>query len=620
MKTMRVLTAALLAGALASGAWAQAAEKTAVIDQIPAGTMGYIVANNLKAAADNVDKFIADIGMGGAVKDEMPDGLMAFIKSQFKFGEGFNASGGVAAAMLDPAPFGIDMEANIKDRMSGKKGDLQLPFVVFVPSKDVDSVFAGAKDLKKEQVGKFTKITLDVGPIYAIASNGYVLLSPVDKALTSVMEATKKATGELTKDQAALIGRSDVAVQVNMKIAGPMIIKIMGLAGKKASEKAAASGAPLPSAGMMPGDFGKIMEIYKDVLAQVQGLTMAARFDKTGLVIEELVDFAPDSALGKALAAMKPKDKPLLGRLPNFSYVLAFDGPATPNAGGAAGAEIARLQKMSTDWLTGAIAKAGGGKISDETIARLNKIMEGCQQDVTSAQCVIGQATDTGGMFGVAFVIECKDAEKMKSLLADMCGVGEEVLKAALSEKAPEIKDLSITYKKNQPDAIEIAHPKITKLSEEELELLKSILGEPKVRFLVSAADKNTVVVTFGGAQAFHDAAVKAAKEGGTIPADKGVMDAMKFMPRNLVGVMVFSGTDLADLIKKGVSTLGVAPPPFKATTQTPIAIGAGVTGSTEHVVIYVPSAEIKDLMNIVNVLKGMQQGPSRPPPATPSF
>jgi len=105
-----------------------------------------------------------------------------------------------------------------------------------------------------------------------------------------------------------------------------------------------------------------------------------------------------------------------------------------------------------------------------------------------------------------------------------------------------------LTYTKNGEgtwDVIEISHPEMAAMPEEQRTMMKTILGEDKVRILISSPDDKTVVFTFGGSKAMMEEAVKAATTGGSLPQDKGLTAAMENMPKNLVMVGAINGANI---------------------------------------------------------------------------
>ena len=616
MRTMQAVLASLLIVSVATGAAAQAKPAAEpIIGHIPAGTMGYIVINNADGALKKVETFLGDIGMGAVLGgQEKPGALMQMIQAGAKLGEGFNPNGGMAVLMLDPQQYGIDFVKMMEEETEPDPS--QLPIVIAVAGSSVKEVF-GLYDVTT--AGKYAKVAFPGTQMAAAPCGGYVLLSPMAKALDAVLAARKKAPAELSKDEAALMNRSDLGAYFNMKIVGPLYIKLMKVMQEKAAAQQEAGGMPMNpfeamgGAGMMD----MFTKIYSDVFGQMRSLTMGVQLADTGVVIEQMVSFAPDSKYAKMLAAYGDGGKPPLGRLSNLPYVLAFGMQLKEGEGKKA---FAQLNQEMMDAIFSIEQLAG---ISDATKAKIKKLTAEEVDLVTGMQMVAGGAPGGSGVFGIGAVIECKDSAKYKALMAEETTLGVELIKELIKEQ--ELQQLQMTYDKGVEtlgdvsiDAITISHPKLAEMPEGERAQFTAIFGEDKIRVFVAAIDKTTVVTTIGGGKPFLADAIKRAKEGGSILAEPGTIQAMKYMPKNSSGVMLLNVGNLFEVIRTGMQAIqpGGAVP-FNIACKTPIAIGGGVTGKAGHAVIYLPSELIKEISGIVQMFMGGMggMGPGAPAP-----
>lgn len=627
MITRRSGVAALSVVCLCAGLWAQGAPSGAsgaagasgakiepVLSHLPAGSMGFVVINNAKAMADKVDKLLVDLGLEEMLKNpDKPDqkfSVLSFLKEQAKLGDGFYSDGGVAAVMLDPKAFDIDllklmnltptaMKMAAADDAT-ERSMPAVPFVLFVPGSGVKEVF-GAYEMKP--AGKHTLVKLRMGAMFAAKRGGYVLLSPVEKALDAVLSAEKGAVSELPKEQADAIATADLAYAINMKVAGPVAGEVIkALEGQMGGEMGGRMG---PIAPLMSFYF----TFYRDLINQVESIAVALRLVDTGLVMDEMVSFKPDSTYGKAMRSQKALGKGEFSALANLKYVLAWA------AAGDADPQSAQIAKdlidsfLATDLLKG---------LPDEEKARLKKLVDGANTQVTGMQLVGGGAPEGSGLFGVAVVMKCNDADKVKELLADEAALVQALIKHVAKDNE-DVKKLSIQYQKGietvgsvSADAIVVHHPEMDTMKENDRAEMKKVLGEDKIRFLVAAPDKNTVVLTFGGSRAFLAEALKAASAGaGTIGTDEDAQAAMKYLPKDRSAVILFNAANLFDLIVGGVKTMSPDQelPPFKITCKTPIAAAAGVTGRSAHVVVYMPTKLAKDIAGIITTFVAPTRG-----------
>ena len=617
--TIRRLAALCLALSLTAGP--MLAQETApppqpkaesVLEHVPAGSLGFVAANNIQGMLEGIEKFMKDLGLAEQVGLQNPGMLLAMLRQQGQLGPGFNPNGGAAAVMLDPQQFNIDLLA-----MAGMGGELpaegaKLPFVLMLAGSSVKEVF---DKYEIQEQGEFSLVKLRMGPMMAKKAGGYILLSPDGKFITALLGAKEKAAAAMSASEAKAIAAADVALYINMKVAGPIINKFMVNA--RAMMEMAAQGDPLAK------DLLKMyLDMYTRAISQMQSLTLALRLAPAGVILEELVSFLPESEYGKMMA-LYGGGQPLLNRLPNLPYVLAMGGQLGGDQGKTEAIKAANdlIDKLMTSDL--------GKKIPEATQAKFKSAMTTGLEQIQGMQLVGGPAPEGAGVIGLAGVCQVKDADAYRQAISDAVSAVMETVKA-LSSPEDDVKDLKITYTKGAEtvagvsvDTIVISHPEMDKMPPDQKAEMTKALGDDQVRIFIAAKDKNTVVITFGGGKAMLAEALKAADGTGTIPASPG-MDAIKpFMPANTSFLMVFNLANLMSAIEKGAKIMGEQAPPFKVTAKTPIAIGTGTQGATAHVVIFVPTDVIKDVTGLImrEVMGGgAQPGQSKPPAGANDF
>lgn len=612
----RLRTAAVLscAALLACGAPVDAGAAGKVLDRVPAGSAGYLVINNVKAATDGVDKFLVDIGLDKMTKEKMPQGLLAMIRQQLNLGEGLDVNGGFAVVMLDPKPFGVDLvemfmgrgappiqQSTVPSPTPGPAAGPPKPppVVVLVPGKGVKEVFGA---YKPEAAGEFMKIKFDQ-EVYAAASGGYVLLSPSLPALKAALAPQKSAASELSKAEAKMIASSAAAVRVNIKVLRPVLEKLLDVAAKQ-------SPAQGPEAAMMNMAFGS----YKQLLKELDALTLAARFAKTGAVVEGVMTVKPDSVYASYYQPVTDA-KQLLAKVPDLKYVLAMGmAPMTKRAREQYRQEITRMMDPLLKMM-----QQAEEKFTAEHAEKIKKVAMDLGNQVQSMQMVGGGPAGENGAFGVSLVLNCKDASQLKSALADGAALIAQIVKEVGGES--EVKDLKIAYVKGAEqvggasvDAVTITSPELSaKMKEGDRAAMKAIFGEDKVRILVGTADANTVVITFGGGTEMMAKALATAKAGnGAILQSAGAAEAMKHMPRKPTQLVLFNGGNLVELILAGMRKIEPdAALPFTLTCKTPVAMGVAQGKNAMSFAIYVPSKLVKEAVSAFM----MQAGPPQPPP-----
>ena len=472
MRTSRTLVILLSIALLGGIAWAQAQPEAeaapvpvmpqaeSVMKHIPAGAMGFVVVNNIKDGAAKVESFLTDIGVADMIGlQAMPGGLVGMLQAQAQLSEDFNPDGGFAAVMLDPQQFGVDLmelmnmgpASQPQTTAPADQQKKKVPFVLLIPGKGVKEVFS---NYCVEEADPFYSVSLRMGPMFAVKCGDYVAISPTAEALKAMLETEKKVSCELTQSQQAAIAKSQIAMHVNMKITGPIYSKIL----EKMTDQAAAM-QEMGNGSSRPAELlSAIMPFYRDMIAQLDAVTVTGRFAETGLVFSEQISWDPQSQWGKALASYKPSGDKLLGRLPNLPYILAY-GESAANVP----EEFKKMAFDLTNRLLGADALLS---VSEETKTKIRDIIKTSYDQMTGFQLVVGGAPEGAGVFGLACVMKCRDTESVKTMLAQSADVVESLIKTLVDEDDKDIDQLKITYTKDAEtagelavDAIDILHP-----------------------------------------------------------------------------------------------------------------------------------------------------------------
>ena len=86
-------------------------------------------------------------------------------------------------------------------------------------------------------------------------------------------------------------------------------------------------------------------------------------------------------------------------------------------------------------------------------------------------------------------------------------------------------------------------------------------------------------------------------------------------MPKKPSGIVLVNGANIFNLVVAGIKTMEPDQelPPFKISCKTPIAMGVGQAGTSAHIVVYVPTELIKEIVGTVMMFTG--GGPGGAPP-----
>ncbi|MCJ7544440.1 MAG: hypothetical protein MUP47_07750 [Phycisphaerae bacterium] len=629
-----------------------------VLQHIPADALGYVVVRDVGALMGKVDAYLAEIGLAELVAPAMPTGALDSVRAAAMLGEGFNPSGGCAVVMLDPEKLGVDLLAIMgqgeepASQPETEPVEPKLPIVILVPGLSVESVF-GNYPITPGQ--KYTEVALRVGPMLAKQMGGYVCLSPSAEALDALAAAAPASPpAELTE----LLARSDITLHINMEVAAPLVDKLLA--------KGVASMAEGQAPPVIRSIWSTYMGFYKELCSQMTAVSIGGRFVPTGVVIEAMAGFKPDSPLGRAIATAQPAGGNLLGRVSSPSYVLAI-GMATTSS-----EETENQQKaFAIDIVDTCLAMPPLNALAEQTKADLKALVLALsEQQAGGMQMVIGGAPRGSGLFGASAVLRCKDSAALKELLLGAVPLVETVIKTLAEEEelpfqivttrgvatvdglavdaiefipraeqeeptattesaapAEEAEATTDPAETEAPATEEAAAPEkpTTESAPAEAEKgpIATVMGEDKIRFYLAAVDPQTLVVTFGGAQPYLAEAVRVAKAGdGTILSDPAVAKALAVMPKSITSVGLLNVGNLFDVITHAAVTMEGpgAGPPFKITTQTPIAMGGGASGTSAYVVYYIPNDLVKEGVNIFKQMFAPSPVPTSGPSGAGDF
>ncbi|MFW5731924.1 MAG: hypothetical protein ACOCZU_01830 [Planctomycetota bacterium] len=612
------LTAAVLSVALASTlAVAQVPgvpRKATVLSEIPSGVMGFAVINDLKTTSTKVDTFIRQIGLGQMANQAMPDGVLKMIVKEARLGDGFTGEGDVAIAMLNPKDVGMDFSKLVEERMNTMMGDggqqppkeVQLPFVVWLPGKSIESVFP-KKDYNPTKKGAFTELSLPTGKMLAMEKGKYVILSPNAEALTVVKKSKLGVLKDLRNDHALEILRTEIGIHMDMKVAGPILNDIIKTFEKFIQKQKEAGGGGMGMMMMGPmAMMDKIMPTYRDLLEQVSAVTVTGKFVPTGVVVRELATYKTNSEFGRMIAAYKPTDKDLLGKLPDHNWVLAGGGHNLPG--------IKKAVSLYLDMMDSALEMSPVGGLGQYR-AKFSKLTEDMTKEIDTLQFVIGGAAQGNGMFGMTCVMEGDSAKKITGVMKSGTELIDELINKKFGQMDPSTAMPKISYVEDNAeidagklDVIDITHPELAGMSEQERGMMKKVLGEDRIRFYVAQADKNTAVVTMGGSTQQMAVSLKSAKAGtGSIMNSRWMTVPKQYLPKKPAMIMVFNGSNLFDLIISGMTK--VAPeaelPAGRISCRTPVAMGIALEDDTAKSVIYVPTKLVKDSVVLFLSMQG---------------
>ncbi|MBN1942071.1 MAG: hypothetical protein JW849_02140 [Phycisphaerae bacterium] len=605
MFTKRLLALLLVVGFSVGGVFAQEAAQSqpvgpdpdqpqaeSVYKHIPADCLGFLAAKNLNGLLKSISTFAGQIGMGEQLEAMGPGGLLPMMAAMLQLGGGYNPNGGVAVVMMDFEKCGIDVDKMI----SGEEPDIDMPIVVLLAGTSIEKAFP--TQAQKDEAGQWS-VMLPMGgmpPMKAVMVGDYIALSPNPKAL-ALLKTDASIETNIPAGQKKLLAASDVVFHENFTVLAPFIKKLVA----KAQEDAqAAQEGDVPGGGdLAQTPFGPMLMMMgpmTEMLDDVLSLSYGLRFIDDGMMIDVAVDYKPGSVLAKIVQANTPTGKPLMNRLPNLPYVVAAGAVYTHDPEGTK--QMIKIMEM--------LLATGDLEMPADLKDRLTVLSEQLSEELTGVQLVGGPSKEKG-VFGLGIVLECKDAEKTRALLPKKAELLTELVQKTVAVKEVSLADLTFTFVEGAEklgetsvDAIVVDSTKLRELTDEEKKDMIDVLSEDQIRFLVAKADEKTLVVTLGGGTEVLAEVLQAAQNGGTIPADPGVVKALAKLPSQRIGVMVFSPKNLFDAVQAGMKKVGEPsnlPEDFAFENDVPMAMTSTVEGTTAQGTMYIPSAAVKDIV-----------------------
>ncbi len=312
-----LLVCSAAAGEPATSAAPVMPKPESVLKHIPAGSMGYVLINDVSALSQGVNRFLTEIGLGEMVAQSMPGGLLGMVRGFAAPGQGFNPNGGLAVVMLDVQKFGIDPSQMSAPQTDSDGNVIPPPVVILVAGSDVENVFypaGAASDSKYKQV-----MLPMMGMLSVVKVGGYVAASPSTQALDMLVAASNKACDELTGQHAAVMARSDVAVHVNIKLVAPIINQAFDVFEQRfvaMQQMATSQGTEPYKTVTVTTRTPSPLALYRDLISQVDGVTISGRFTPKGLVIEKAVSLTPGSLFARSMAQYQQLGSTPLAGLP----------------------------------------------------------------------------------------------------------------------------------------------------------------------------------------------------------------------------------------------------------------------------------------------------------------
>jgi hypothetical protein len=647
----------LVAMAVCPRALAQAAPPAAdavqqrirMLDHIPADAVAFVMVGNLKEMCSKVDAFFREFAPPRAAKD------FSFLKeltASRKFGEGFNPSGPIALALLDPVVYARDLAGTVKpatrpadepQRAGGDAADRtkrDLPALYILSGKDVAKMFP---ELKVERDGDLFKISVPGPttkpdsddersvvevrePSWALEKDGLVYICN-HKRILMAMPPKVSVLVRLTGGGERLALESDVMGWINR----PKVDELKETAFGKIFWREVH--IPVIS-DMVDNEYGHnplsgplwwFIVTRDELFRQGEHLMGGLTWTPQGPRVEFRICCKPGGTMAKALAAAQAAQGPLTAALPDKRFIFAYgirkDAFANPP-------EVQKAQRAA--FLKNSI----WGETPKEKVQAIADLIAAVNPEVTGVEHWAGQISD-GGPISIASVIHCRDAEALRKIVRQHLPAIETMLNLAMMQKSEnEQERFKLSYQEaNEPaegqvkaDVILASHAEMEKMLENEdmgahLKplLLKVFPGELRFRARLAAIDKNTLVITVGGGRKFLAEAVAAARANSSkLELSEDAREALAMLPANRFAVAMVDISSAVPFYLKAMMSVfgemagpigvGVGGAAIQMKPAPPIVVALSVDKNDLVVTAHVPTKLFK---RVVGAFTGMDEPPA---------
>jgi hypothetical protein len=308
MKSVRNLSAVLAVAILAIGRMAFAD----AMSQVPADSLAVFKVADLEVTSKKIADFCGTLGIV-QMDPELSDPLGAYLKWS-GITDGFNRSGDMAVAYLDPAVFVAANDESV---------------LVLFPISDYAKFIGNFADAKPDGDLTQTHFKNDPGTLIYIAHWGdYAAASPVRdivaKPPTDVIQVQGLAAKELDAKDFVLMG--------NFKALRPKLLDLIAKAREQASaqideqiQKNPAKLGNVDPAKLAP--LAKVvvtqfLNVAEEFATDTDAATLSANLSPEGIGTTLMGEFQPDSAVGKLVVQTKNTDASLLAGLADDKYLL----------------------------------------------------------------------------------------------------------------------------------------------------------------------------------------------------------------------------------------------------------------------------------------------------------
>jgi len=456
-------------------------DPVAVLKAIPASATAFVAVRNIA----EVDYDVADV----LAKLELPldqlgfPGLITILKEQVGIEEGLEVNSGAAVVLLDCT------EVKTLD-------DVDKRAVILVPTDKPEALVKALGGGEKE--GDAYKLTLGSEPAIATEKDGFLVIASAEAtdAIKEVVQVKEGIDKAMAPDRLKAYGDADIFAWASMR----RISKELRAEPVKTLKGMMMAGSPEAKPEEVDASLAEINKFLDELKEVSLSLTLDARIGLKGTFWYQAM---PDSGIARRLAAVKPGDGSLLVGLP--------DEPMIAAAGWLNTIREEDIQKTVDQLLKPEIL---GGDVDEEQIKSVKdslvKLATSFEQAAVSVTGLPSESED--GLIGVTAVAKVANSQQTQAEIRKLFTSAKDMLvktalnKGDLTEEESKTINEAIQLKEDAEkltgaavDHFVVDLAKIPDVEEEQLEQIKSVIGQEGIVIRIASIGERNVAITFGG-------------------------------------------------------------------------------------------------------------------------
>lgn len=444
---------------------------------------------------------------------------------------------------------------------------------------------------------------------HAMIKDKQVILGLQSSIVKAVGESKSSITSKLPKSDLRAMNGLDLAIWIDGEKLFVPLKPTLNAFLAMATMQMQASGNPAAADQMREG--------LEDFIDGLNSMLIGLSVQNEGLGIRFGMTAKPNSEFAKNFNVATTEGS-LLGGLPGAPYLVAGGTIANANQAKAFAGEVESMIEASAE-LEG---------VDQDKLEQLTGMLAEMASNFRGLRFSMqGLEPGPGGLFGVSAILNTTDAKRMLELEKKAVTIGKDLVKELLVESGEatddEITPLldAISYKTGTDkvggaevtefsfDFSKIAE--VADLGDEDLAMVKKVVGDEGLLFRAVVANEKTVIVGFGGGkERFSSLVAQAASNSAPLDADEGVKKLAASLPKKRAAALYANLDEIVKTVQNvqravGEEVLPVQVPKLNA----PLAFSSTGGDLWAQHDIFVPTA-------LIRAAKDASMAAAAPPPA----